>query len=77
MGINEELVLTAAVKKLVLARAGEIEIKEQARRDGMRTLREDALAKAARGLTSLEEVARVTAADEAGAEERRKARHNA
>jgi type II secretory ATPase GspE/PulE/Tfp pilus assembly ATPase PilB-like protein len=35
-----------------------------ARQEGMITMREDALFKAASGLTSIEEVIRVTAADE-------------
>ncbi|MFH0753327.1 MAG: ATPase, T2SS/T4P/T4SS family [Candidatus Omnitrophota bacterium] len=64
VGINEVLVITPAIKKLVLAKAGEIEIKLLARREGMQTMREDALIKAAKGLTTLEEVVRVTAADE-------------
>lgn len=64
VGIHEILVLAPEVKKLILNRAGEIQIKAAGRRDGMRTMREDALAKAAKGLTSLEEVVRVTAQDE-------------
>jgi type II secretory ATPase GspE/PulE/Tfp pilus assembly ATPase PilB-like protein len=64
MGINEVLVLTPGIKKLILSRAGEIEIKAKARREGMLTLREDAVVKAAKGLTTLEEVVRVTAVDE-------------
>ncbi len=64
VGINEVFMLTSAVKKLILSKAGEIEIKSLARREGMLTMREDALIKAAKGLTTLEEVVRVTAADE-------------
>ena len=65
VGINEVLPLTSALKKLILAKAGEIDIKAQGRREGMHTLREDAILKAVKGLTTLEEVVRVTAADEA------------
>ncbi len=72
VGINEVLPLSGAVKKLILGRSGEIAIKVQARREGMITMREDALIKAANGLTSLEEVVRVTAADEARRDEARK-----
>ena len=42
---------------------GEFKIKEAARSEGMRTMREDGLTKALEGLTSLEEVLRVTAPD--------------
>ena len=64
VGIHEVLPMSLGVKKLILARAGEIQIKSAGRAEGMRTMREDALAKAAKGLTSLEEVVRVTAQDE-------------
>ncbi|MBF0330703.1 MAG: Flp pilus assembly complex ATPase component TadA [Candidatus Omnitrophica bacterium] len=65
VGINEVLPITTAVRKLILSKVGEIDIKVQARLEGMQTMREDALIKAAKGLTTLEEVVRVTAADEA------------
>ncbi|MBF0594218.1 MAG: Flp pilus assembly complex ATPase component TadA [Candidatus Omnitrophica bacterium] len=64
VGIHEVLAFSPEVKKLILERAGEIQIKAAGRAEGMRTMREDALAKAAKGLTSLEEVVRVTAGDE-------------
>jgi type IV pilus assembly protein PilB len=64
VGIHEVLLLTPTVRRNILTRAGELQIKAVGRREGMRTMREDALAKAAQGLTSLEEVVRVTAADE-------------
>ena len=63
-GIAEVLLLTGAVRELVLSRAQEHIIKEQARKEGMRTLREDGLAQALKGLTTIEEVLRVTAPDE-------------
>ena len=44
-------------------KASEYDIKEQARKEGMLTLREDGLTKARAGVTTLEEVARVTIAD--------------
>jgi len=64
VGITEIMVLSPAVKKLILDHAGEFKIKELARQEGMATMREDALRKAASGLTSIEEVLRVTALDE-------------
>jgi len=62
--ICEIMVLTPKVKENILERVGEIKIKETARRDGMVTMREDGLIKAYAGLTTLEEVLRVTAPDE-------------
>jgi len=64
VGITEIMVLTPALKKLVLDNGGEYKIKELARKEGMTTMREDAVYKAAEGLTSIEEVLRVTASDE-------------
>ncbi len=63
-GIAEVLLLTPAVRELILNRSQERDIKAQARKEGMRTLREDGIASALKGLTSLEEVLRVTAPDE-------------
>ncbi len=64
VGIAEVLVMTRTVKEQILARAGEPRIKEAARREGMQTMREDGLEKARAGLTTLEEVLRVTAPDD-------------
>lgn len=64
VGITEILIFSPQIKELVLARAGEFKIKEAARAEGMKTMREDGLAKVVAGLTTLEEVLRVTAADE-------------
>ena len=64
VGITEIMVLTPKVKELILAGAGEIELKQVARLEGMATMREDGIMKACQGLTSLEEVVRVTAPDE-------------
>jgi type IV pilus assembly protein PilB len=65
VGITEILTLSTKVKDLILNRAGEFKIKEAARTEGMRTMREDALIKALDGATTLEEVLRITASDEA------------
>ncbi len=62
--IAEILMLTPKVRELILARQQEHQIKKQARSEGMKTLREDGLEAALKGLTTLEEVLRVTAPDE-------------
>lgn len=64
IGIVEVLVLTPKTKDLIMNRAGEYKIKEAARQEGMVTMREDGIKKTCQGLTSLEEVLRVTVADE-------------
>jgi len=63
VGITETLVLTNKVKELILLSSSEAEIKNAARSQGMKTMREDAVFKAASGLTTLEEVIRLTAPD--------------
>jgi len=63
-GIAEVMMLTPAIKELILTRASERIIKEKARAEGMKTLRETALSLTCKGITTLEEVLRVTAADE-------------
>lgn len=64
VGITEILVLTPKMKEAILMGKGEIELKRLAREEGMITMREDGLSKADEGLTTLEEVVRVTAPDE-------------
>ncbi|MEX2015485.1 MAG: ATPase, T2SS/T4P/T4SS family, partial [Candidatus Hydrogenedentales bacterium] len=51
------------LERLILGRAAATQIKEVAIECGMRSLRQNALAKAARGVTTIEEVLRITAAD--------------
>lgn len=62
--IGELLLLTPKVRELVLSRAQEHIIKQQARSEGMKTLRENGLELALKGVTTLEEILRVTAPDE-------------
>lgn len=64
MCIAEVLLMTQAVRALVLNRAQEHIIKQQARKEGMMTLREEGVKAALEGLTTIEEVIRVTAPDE-------------
>lgn len=59
MGIYEVLENNDEIRDLITARATADEIGEAARRAGMRTLREDGLAKVEQGFTSIEEIARV------------------
>ncbi len=58
MEINEEL------KEFILSGASALEIKREAIRQGMMTLRQSALEKLKHGVTSIEEVVRNTAADD-------------
>jgi len=63
--ITEVLLLSEKVKALIMENASVEKIKQQARDEGMTTLRESGLRKATEGITSLEEVLRITAADTA------------
>jgi general secretion pathway protein E len=58
--IMEFLVMTDDLRRLVMQRAGMGEIEEAARAAGMRTMYEDGLLKAMQGITTIEEVLRVT-----------------
>ena len=60
VGIFELLPMGEAIKNLVVSRAPAHAIRDAARKAGMRTLRDDGLAKAAAGATTIEEVIRVT-----------------
>jgi general secretion pathway protein E len=59
-GVFEVLEVDDKIRKLAIARASAKEITKQARHDGLLTLREAAIKKLAKGLTSFEEVLRVT-----------------
>lgn len=60
IGIFELLRMTDPMRTLVLERAPDTRLLDEARRDGMTSLREECLALVARGETTLEEVLRVT-----------------
>jgi general secretion pathway protein E len=60
-GVFETLEIDDKIRKLIVARASAKDITKQARHDGLLTLREAAIKKLARGVTSFEEVLRVTA----------------
>lgn len=59
MGIHEVLEMSSTIKEMVLAEKTGDDIEKQARKEGMLTMMEDGIYKAARGLTSIEEVLRV------------------
>jgi general secretion pathway protein E len=62
-GIFELCVTTDAVRQLAHDRSSSWEIRQAARKDGMRTLREDAWLKVLNGITTVDEVLRVTKSD--------------
>jgi type IV pilus assembly protein PilB len=61
-GLYEVMPVSDALREMILNRASASEIKEQAVREGMITLRGDGILKLKSGITSLEEVLRETAA---------------
>ena len=61
-GLYEVMPVSDALREMILNRASASEIKEQAVREGMITLRGDGIIKLKAGVTSLEEVLRETAA---------------
>ena len=61
--LYEVLAVSQEIKELINKGATSIEIQEQARREGMKTLREAGLIKVKQGITTLEEVGRVTIGD--------------
>jgi type II secretory ATPase GspE/PulE/Tfp pilus assembly ATPase PilB-like protein len=64
IGIYELLRMDPTLRPLVMAHAPASEIRTQACRQGMTTLREDGWQKVLQGLTTVEEVVRVTRQDE-------------
>jgi type IV pilus assembly protein PilB len=61
--IHEIMLMNDEIRELVLKKASRETIKEVARKYGMVTLREDGMQKVLKGITTVEEVMRVTAAD--------------
>lgn len=60
IGIHEILKMSETIKNLIMSHATSDEIEKQAKKEGMITMFEDGLIKAAQGITSIEEVLRVT-----------------
>ena len=60
IGLFELLAMTEALRPLVLGRASASEIRAKAQEEGMRSLREDGIAKVLAGVTTVEEMIRET-----------------
>jgi type IV pilus assembly protein PilB len=60
MAIHELMIMNDEIRSLVMRHASASEIREVARRTGMRTLREDGMRKVALGLTTIEQVVYAT-----------------
>ncbi len=67
--VQETLVMNEKIRQLIFNRAGAETIKQAARRQGMRTLRQDGWLKVLKGLTTPEEILQVTPVDETIASE--------
>ena len=63
-GVYELMMTTDNVRTLIMQGSSSARLRREAREEGMHTLREDAWLKAIRGVTTLEEVLRVTHQDE-------------
>ena len=60
IGVYELMRMSDGIRHLMLQNADSATVRAKAVEEGMSTLRKDAVAKARLGITSLEEVARVT-----------------
>ena len=60
VGIYEVVKITPEIGRIIMKEGNSLEIATQAKKEGFRNLRVSALMKAAQGVTSLEEVNRVT-----------------
>ncbi len=63
LGIMEFLVVDESIRKLIYQKSSSTMIRKRAREIGMTTLREDGIRKAMNGITTLEEVYRITVED--------------
>ena len=60
VGVYELMEVTPAIARLIMKRANSQDLLEVAMSEGMTTMRQDGVAKAMRGLTTLEEVVQLT-----------------
>ena len=60
IGIHEVLKMSETIKRLIVSNAVSDDIEKQAKKEGMLTMFEDGIIKAVQGITSLEEILRVT-----------------
>jgi type IV pilus assembly protein PilB len=58
--IHEVMAMNDALREMVLKGASGYEIKQAAMENGMKTLRQDGLEKVAQGITTLEEILKIT-----------------
>lgn len=65
MGIFEIFLVHDGIRAMIYDNVTAVRLREQARRDGMRTMREDGIRKILAGLTTIEEVVSVTVGDQA------------
>lgn len=63
LAIVEALPVSEAIRRLIVKRASAVVIKNQAVNEGMKTLRMVGIEKALEGITTLDEILRVTAED--------------
>jgi type IV pilus assembly protein PilB len=63
VAIYEVMPMSENLRRVVLERGSVLDIKEVARREGLRTLRESAVLKFKQGITSFEEIIRTTFED--------------
>lgn len=63
IAVHELMVMTDELKEFILSGASALDLKREAMRQGMLTLRQSALRKLKRGITTIEEVVRNTASD--------------
>jgi len=59
VGIHEVLKMSPAIRELIIKGETPVKIEEQAKREGMTTMLEDGIIKAAQGVTTIEEILRV------------------
>ena len=59
IGIYEVLLVTESIRELIIEKTSSSKIEEEAKKEGMITMFEDGIIKAAQGITSIEEVLRV------------------
>jgi type IV pilus assembly protein PilB len=64
IGLYEVMPLWDELKELILSRASTLEVKKEAIRSGMKTLRMAGIQKIAEGMTTIEEVLRTTMDDQ-------------
>lgn len=60
VGIHEMLQMSETIKHLVMSNSTADDIENQAKKDGMKTMFQDGIIKAVQGLTTIEEILRVT-----------------